>query len=346
MGLTSWRKLGRRQFVAALAAVAVAGARDGDCGASRSRPFSCSGTHCRRSTVFGAAPVGSRCCEQRLAKESVDARVVNASISGETTSGGRSRLEALLKVHRPDVVVIELGANDALRGLPMAMTEDNLLQMTRAAQDAGAKVLLLGMQVPPNYGSAYADRFAATFGNVARQTEATLVPFFLKNVADVPEAVELFQADRIHPNDRAQSILLDNVWPQLDAAARAMTCCRCRAGSRRPRRCARLDAFDAVIDARSESEHALDHLPGAQQLAVTGRRRTRPQVGTLYAQSGAFEAQKVGAALVAANIARHLTEPCRPTCRKPGARWFTAGAAASAAARSRMCWRRSAFRPR
>ena len=155
--------------------------------------------------------------EQRLRKEAIPAKLVNASISGETTSGGRSRLPALLEAHRPQLVVIELGANDALRGLPTQMTEDNLAVMTRAAQAAGAKVLLLGMQVPPNYGSAYTERFAATFGQVATATGATLLPFFLKDVADAPDAYTLFQADRIHPNDRAQKVLLDNVWPQLRA---------------------------------------------------------------------------------------------------------------------------------
>ena len=155
--------------------------------------------------------------KQRLQERRMAADIVNASISGETTSGGRSRLPALLRVHRPEVVVLELGANDALRGLPLGMTGDNLQWMTKAAQDAGAKVLLLGMQVPPNYGSAYTDRFEATFAQVADKTGAALVPFFLKNVADVADPTALFQADRIHPNASAQSILLDNVWPQLDA---------------------------------------------------------------------------------------------------------------------------------
>ncbi len=155
--------------------------------------------------------------ERRLQDRQIAASVVNASISGETTSGGRSRLDALLHAHRPQVVVLELGANDALRGLPLAMTEENLAWMAKAAQEAGAQVLLLGMQVPPNYGSAYTDRFSATFGHVAEQTGAALVPFFLKDVADVAEPTALFQADRIHPNASAQSILLDNVWPKLEA---------------------------------------------------------------------------------------------------------------------------------
>ena len=155
--------------------------------------------------------------ERRLRDKQLSADIVNASISGETTSGGRSRLLALLRAHRPQVVVLELGANDALRGLPLAMTEENLAWMAKAAQDAGAQVLLLGMQVPPNYGSAYTDRFSATFSHVAERTGAALVPFFLKDVADVPDPTALFQADRIHPNASAQSILLDNVWPKLEA---------------------------------------------------------------------------------------------------------------------------------
>lgn len=156
-----------------------------------------------------------RLLEKRLADENIAARVVNASISGETTSGGRSRLPALLAQHRPDLVVIELGANDALRGLPMADTADNLTQMARAATDAGAKVLLLGMQVPPNYGSAYADEFAAVYEKVAKASDAALVPFFLKDVADAPDALSLFQSDRIHPREEAQPILERNVWPAL-----------------------------------------------------------------------------------------------------------------------------------
>ena len=153
--------------------------------------------------------------QKRLAAEKIPARVQNASISGETTSGGRSRLAALLATYKPDVVIVELGANDALRGLPLAMTQDNLNQMTRAAQKAGAKVLLLGMQVPPNYGSEYADHFAAIFGQVAKADRAALVPFFLKGVADAPNASELFQNDGLHPIAAAHPTLLNNVWPEL-----------------------------------------------------------------------------------------------------------------------------------
>ena len=153
--------------------------------------------------------------ERRLAGESISARVVNASISGDTTSGGRSRLGALLAQHKPTHVIIELGGNDALRGLPLQMTEDNLGQMTLAAQKAGAKVLLVGMQVPPNYGTAYADRFTGLFDQVARANQVALVPFLLKGVADVADPTQLFQNDRIHPKAEAQPAMLANVWPEL-----------------------------------------------------------------------------------------------------------------------------------
>jgi len=136
--------------------------------------------------------------------------VVNASISGDTTAGGRSRLPALIKRHRPAVVVIELGGNDALRGLPLSMTRDNLQAMARAAKEAGAKVLLVGMQIPPNYGRRYSDDFAAVFPAVARQEGAALVPFLLEGVGDA-----LFQADRIHPRADAHPTMLANVWPAL-----------------------------------------------------------------------------------------------------------------------------------
>jgi acyl-CoA thioesterase I len=141
--------------------------------------------------------------------------LINASISGDTTSGGRSRLPELLSRHRPTVVVIELGGNDALRGLPLAMTRDNLVAMIKAAEAAGARVLLVGMQVPPNYGRRYADEFAGLFASVAREQGTALVPFLLKGVADAPQAETLFQVDRIHPTAEAQATMLDNVWPGL-----------------------------------------------------------------------------------------------------------------------------------
>ncbi len=152
---------------------------------------------------------------QRLAQQKIAAEVVNASISGDTTAGGRARLPALLAQHRPGIVVIELGGNDALRGLPLQSTEDNLTAMAQAARQAGARVLLVGMQVPPNYGADYTRRFAALFQTVAQAQKAALVPFLLQGVADGPEPTRLFQADRIHPTAQAQPTMLDNVWPAL-----------------------------------------------------------------------------------------------------------------------------------
>lgn len=153
--------------------------------------------------------------EKQLANEKKPLKVINASISGDTTSGGRSRLPALLVQHRPKAVVIELGGNDALRGLPLAMTEQNLTAMTQAAKKSGAKVLLVGMQVPPNYGSAYSAGFAGLFAKVAKAEKVALVPFFLQGIADGDDASANFQADRIHPNESAQARMLANVWPEL-----------------------------------------------------------------------------------------------------------------------------------
>jgi acyl-CoA thioesterase I len=156
--------------------------------------------------------------ERRLSQEKVAARVVNASISGDTTSGGATRLPALLKAHAPTHVVIELGGNDALRGLPLTLTRGNLEHMAKASQAAGAKVLVVGMQVPPNYGTAYAADFAKLFADVAKSTQSGLVPFILKGIADdpAPNATEKwFQPDRIHPKAEAHPTMLANVWPEL-----------------------------------------------------------------------------------------------------------------------------------
>ena len=157
--------------------------------------------------------------EQRLKDNKLAATVVNASISGDTSSGGRARLAALLAQHRPTHVIIELGGNDALRGLPLQLTEDNLTFMTQAAQKAGARVVLVGMQVPPNYGRDYGARFAALFADVARANKAALVPFLLEGVANASgsagSSTRLFQADRIHPKEEAHPIMLANVWPEL-----------------------------------------------------------------------------------------------------------------------------------
>ncbi len=151
--------------------------------------------------------------DKKLAADKVAAVVVNASISGDTTSGGRSRLAPLLKQHKPTHVIIELGGNDALRGLPLAMTRENLQAMARAAKAAGAKVMLIGMQVPPNYGARYTQDFSALFGSIAQAEGAALVPFLLAGIADAPNAERLFQADRIHPTAEAHPTILANVWP-------------------------------------------------------------------------------------------------------------------------------------
>ena len=139
--------------------------------------------------------------------------VVNASISGDTTSGGRSRLAALLAQHQPSHVVIELGGNDALRGLAPAQVRGNLEKMVVLAGDAGAKVLLLGIDVPPNYGPAYRQRLRQVYADLARQHGVALVPFFLEGVALQPG---LMQSDGLHPTAAAQPRLLENAWPLLE----------------------------------------------------------------------------------------------------------------------------------
>jgi acyl-CoA thioesterase-1 len=149
---------------------------------------------------------------RRIEERRLGVEVVNASISGETTSGGRTRLPELLARHRPAYVVIELGGNDALRGLPMGGTEANLREMVRAAKQAGARPLLLGMQMPPNYGRAYGEQFAAVFSRIAEAERVPLVPFLLDGFGD---KTELFQPDRIHPTEKAQPLMLDNVWPAV-----------------------------------------------------------------------------------------------------------------------------------
>jgi acyl-CoA thioesterase-1 len=148
----------------------------------------------------------------RLKDERFPYRVVNASISGDTTAGGRARLPALLTQHQPAIVIIELGGNDALRGGPLSATRANLDTMVSNAQAAGAKVLVVGMQVPPNYGSAYAREFGALFTDVAKARKAAVVPFFFAGFGDDLAA---FQPDRIHPTAKVQGTLLENVWPTL-----------------------------------------------------------------------------------------------------------------------------------
>jgi len=152
---------------------------------------------------------------KQLAKDKPQWQVVNASISGDTTAGGLARLSTLLQQHQPKVVVIELGGNDALRGFPLKTTENNLIQMVAACHKAKATVLLIGMQVPPNYGQEYAQEFSRMFVRISQQQRTQLVPFLLKGVADVADPTALFQPDRIHPKAQAHPIILSNVWPVL-----------------------------------------------------------------------------------------------------------------------------------
>jgi len=149
--------------------------------------------------------------QARLQERRLDYSVVNASVSGETTAGGRSRLETALARHKPAILVLALGANDGLRGLPLAVMRDNLKAMVVAARREKARVLLVGMRLPPNFGP-YADEFHRSFGDVARQEKLAYVDFLLEGVADKPQ---LFQADNLHPLAEAQPRLLDNVWKGL-----------------------------------------------------------------------------------------------------------------------------------
>ncbi|PUE37233.1 MULTISPECIES: arylesterase [unclassified Limnohabitans] len=152
---------------------------------------------------------------QQAQRESTPVQLINASISGDTTSGGVTRLPSLLKLHQPHVVIIELGGNDALRGLDMNLTQSNLLTMIKASQATGAKVLVIAMQVPPNYGANYLKQMSTAYEKVSKSTGAALNQQFLKGVADDPDPLKWFQADRIHPNEKAQPLMMKNVWPQL-----------------------------------------------------------------------------------------------------------------------------------
>ena len=150
--------------------------------------------------------------EEQLSKEKSPWTVFNASISGETSSGGLSRLPALLNQKNPGIVLIELGANDALRGLPVNQTEINLRKMIEMSKKSGARVLLCGIQIPSNYGQAYTKQFQNLYPQIAKQEGIELLPFFLEGVATKPE---LFQADRLNPNVEAQNLIFKNVWGSL-----------------------------------------------------------------------------------------------------------------------------------
>jgi acyl-CoA thioesterase I len=150
--------------------------------------------------------------KQRLSEKQLPYQVVNASISGDTSAGGLSRIAAELKRHRPDILILELGANDGLRGLPLKAMKNNLSSIIHQAKAIGAQVLLLGMQMPPNYGPRYTERFSAIYGELAKEQQLPLVPFLLKKVALDPA---LMQPDNLHPNSKGQPLLLEMVWPVL-----------------------------------------------------------------------------------------------------------------------------------
>ncbi len=148
----------------------------------------------------------------RLKSQSLNATVINASISGDTSSGGKTRLWSLIEKYHPSIVIIELGGNDGLRGLSLAATESNFRSMISIAQKNKAKVLLIGMRLPPNYGHTYTEKFAGLYARLAQETGSALAPFLLEGIAD---NLQLFQPDRIHPIAAAHPRMLDNVWPHL-----------------------------------------------------------------------------------------------------------------------------------
>lgn len=150
--------------------------------------------------------------QQKIVASGFDYNVVNASISGDTTASGKSRLPSLLQEYKPQWLLLELGANDGLRGLSLTEMENNLATMIQAAQASGAKVILLGMKIPPNYGKKYTDRFEQVFETMAQRYDIPLMPFFLATVATKEE---LMQADRLHPNAKAQPQVAENVWTFL-----------------------------------------------------------------------------------------------------------------------------------
>lgn len=148
----------------------------------------------------------------RLAQENSELEVVNGSVSGETTTGGRARLPSLLQRYKPAFVLIELGGNDGLRGLPLSLMRENLTDMIQLSQNSGATVMIAGMQIPPNYGPRYTEPFFAQYAELAEEFDLYLIPFLIDGI---PQQPELMQADGIHPKAEAQSMILDNFWPVL-----------------------------------------------------------------------------------------------------------------------------------
>lgn len=149
---------------------------------------------------------------QKLANENFPYKVVNGSVSGETTTGGLSRMPAMLNTYQPDLIILELGGNDGLRGIPLRNIRENLVAMVSLAQKSGAEVILAGIQIPPNYGSRYTEPFFAQFADIAVALNLPLVPFLIDGI---PQQPQLMQNDGIHPKAEAQGMILDNVWPVL-----------------------------------------------------------------------------------------------------------------------------------
>ena len=287
------------------------GARAGAAVAARRTRRRCCSSSATRSRPATASPQGQGwvdlLAEASSTAEGYAYRVVNASISGDTTAGGRARLPALLTQHKPAIVVIELGGNDALRGGSLAATRDNLDAMVAAAQAAGAQVLIVGMQLPPNYGPAYAQEFRELFADVAKARKVPLVPSFF---AGFGEDLALFQPDRIHPTADAQPRMLDNVWPELSR------CCARneRRGRRRRRAQGRASPRWPRIPTASTCAVPPEFAMTTSPAPSTCRCSTTPSaraVGTMHAQESAFAAKRLGAALVARNIARILETHCR-----------------------------------
>ncbi len=149
---------------------------------------------------------------QKLANENFPYKVINGSVSGETTTGGLSRMPAMLNTYQPDLIILELGGNDGLRGIPLRNIRENLVAMVNLAQKSGAEVILAGIQIPPNYGSRYTEPFFAQFADIAVAFNLPLVPFLIDGI---PQQPQLMQNDGIHPKAEAQGMILDNVWPVL-----------------------------------------------------------------------------------------------------------------------------------
>lgn len=153
--------------------------------------------------------------QEKLNQNQYNYQIINQSISGETTFGGKARFKTALEKTKPKIVLLELGGNDALRGLNLNQTKQNLASMIDLSLQQNSKVLLLGVQMPPNYGADYANQFANLYPQLAKEKKIPVVPFILKGVADIPDSAQYIQADRLHPNEKAQAIILKNIWPKL-----------------------------------------------------------------------------------------------------------------------------------